>query len=318
MLITIVIPVYNGARTIRGLVDKLIATMGSEELQIVLVNDGSQDNSQEVCRSLSREYGPIVKFIDLAKNFGEHNAVMAGLHYAEGDYVVIMDDDFQNPPQEVPLLVQEALRHNYDIVYTYYPKKEHSWLRNLGSWFNDQVANILLEKPRGLYLSSFKCLSRFVVNEIIKYSGPYPYIDGLALRCTRNIGRVQVQHNKRLEGRSGYTFRKLVRLWLNMFVNFSVMPLRVSSMLGLLFTLVGFVLGVLVIVEKLSNPATPLGWASLIVTVIAFSGVQLVMLGLVGEYLGRMFLTNNQTPQFVVRRVYQEEANRRGSQEEAK
>ncbi|MEW6380873.1 MAG: glycosyltransferase family 2 protein [bacterium] len=312
MLITIVIPVYNGARTIRGLVDKLIATMGAEGLQIVLVNDGSPDNSYSVCHALSEEYSPIVKFIDLAKNFGEHNAVMAGLRYADGDYIVIMDDDFQNPPQEVPLLVDEAVRHRYDIVYTYYRRKEHSWGRNLGSWFNDQVATILLEKPRGLYLSSFKCLSRFVVNEIVKYTGPYPYIDGLALRCTRNIGRVQVQHDKRQDGRSGYTFRKLVRLWLNMFVNFSVMPLRISSILGLMFSCLGVILGIMVIAEKLSNPSTPVGWASLIVTVIAFSGVQLFMLGLVGEYLGRMFLSNNQTPQFVVRGIYQGGAKKNG------
>ncbi len=308
MLITIVIPVYNGAETIKGLVDKLVAYPGGQALQIVLVNDGSMDNSREGCHALSREYGAIVKFIDLARNFGEHNAVMAGLHYADGDYVVIMDDDFQNPPEEVPLLVREAVEHKYDIVYTYYQKKEHSLGRNLGSWFNDRVANILLDKPKDLYLSSFKCLSRLVVGEVTKYTGPYPYIDGLALRCTRNIGRVQVRHEKRQGGRSGYTFRKLVHLWLNMFVNFSVIPLRISSLLGLIFSSIGVIFAVLVTREKLSNPAMPVGWASLIITVIVFSGVQLFMLGLLGEYIGRMFLSNNQTPQFVVREVHQGKA----------
>ena len=303
MLITIVIPVYNGAGTIKGLVDKLVACLSGQALQIVLVNDGSMDNSREVCHALSREYGTVVTFIDLARNFGEHNAVMAGLHYADGDYVVIMDDDFQNPPEEVPLLVREAVEHNCDIVYTWYRKKEHSWGRNLGSWFNDRVANILLDKPKDLYLSSFKCLSCMLVREITKYTGPYPYIDGLALRCTRNIGRVQVRHEKRKGGRSGYTFRKLVHLWLNMFVNFSVIPLRISSVLGLAFSSFGVILGVLVIREKMSDPAMPVGWASLIITVIVFSGVQLFMLGLLGEYVGRLFLSNNQTPQFVVREV---------------
>lgn len=305
MLITIVIPVYNGAGTIKGVVDKLVSTLDAKTLQIVLVNDGSKDNSCQVCRALSLEYSSIVKFVDLAKNFGEHNAVMAGLHYADGDYVVIMDDDFQNPPEEVPRLVCEAVEHEYDIVYTFYRKKEHSWGRNLGSWFNDRVATILLDKPRDLYLSSFKCLSRLAVNEITKYTGPYPYIDGLALRCTRNIGKIQVHHEKRQGGRSGYTFRKLVHLWLNMFVNFSVIPLRVSSVLGLVFSSLGVILGICVTWEKMSNPAMPVGWTSLIITVVVFSGVQLFMLGLLGEYLGRMFLSNNQTPQFVVRSVHE-------------
>ncbi|MDA8404202.1 MAG: glycosyltransferase, partial [Desulfobacteraceae bacterium] len=246
------------------------------------------------------------KFIDLAKNFGEHNAVMAGLNYADGDYVVIMDDDFQNPPEEVPRLVREAVTHKHDIVYTYYQKKEHSWGRNLGSRFNDRVATILLDKPRDLYLSSFKCLSRLVVNEIIKYTGPYPYIDGLALRCTRNIGKVMVQHEKRQEGRSGYTLRKLIHLWLNMFVNFSVIPLRISSVLGLAFSILGVMLGAGIVLEKMFSPAMPVAYTSLVIVVIVFSGVQLFMLGLLGEYLGRMFLSNNQTPQFVVREVHQE------------
>lgn len=305
MLISIVIPVYNGAGTIKGLVDKLVVTLDAVPLQIVLVNDGSKDNSREVCLALNREYGAIVKFIDLAKNFGEHNAVMAGLNYADGDYVVIMDDDFQNPPEEVPRLVRETVTHNFDIVYTYYRIKEHSWGRNLGSRFNDRVATVLLDKPRDLYLSSFKCLSRLVVDEIIKYTGPYPYIDGLALRCTRNIGKILVQHEKRQDGGSGYTFRKLTRLWLNMFVNFSVIPLRISSVLGLAFSCLGVILGVGVFLEKMFNPAMPVGYTSLIITVIVFSGVQLFMLGLLGEYLGRMFLSNNQTPQFVVREIHQ-------------
>jgi undecaprenyl-phosphate 4-deoxy-4-formamido-L-arabinose transferase len=281
----------------------LIDALGANSLQIVLVNDGSPDDSDSVCRALQAKHSETVAYIRLSRNFGEHNAVMAGLHHARGDYVVIMDDDFQNPPEEVCRLVDYACDHDYDVVYTRYPQRRHHWLRVLGSRFNDLVATIMLNKPRGLYLSSFKCLNRFTVREVIKYRGPYTYIDGLILRCTRNIGTVEVRHDPRREGRSNYTLRKLVRLWLNMSVNFSVMPLRVSALMGFAFSAAGFVLGVLVAVERLLRPDLPVGWASVIVTAMLFSGIQLAVLGLVGEYLGRLFLMSNQTPQFVVREV---------------
>jgi undecaprenyl-phosphate 4-deoxy-4-formamido-L-arabinose transferase len=302
-LFSIVIPVYNGAKTIGRLVERLSEVLPEGGFQIVLVNDGSQDDSHEVCRELSAK-DPFITYVNLARNFGEHNAVMAGLQFVEGDYTVIMDDDFQNPPEEVLKLVDEARLGQFDVVYTYYSKKKHSLFRNLGSRFNDWVANFMLDKPKDLYLSSFKCLSRFAVKEILKYNGPYPYIDGLVLRSTSNIGKVEVSHARREEGRSGYTLRKLVRLWLNMFVNFSVMPLRASSVLGLVFSTLGLIFSVAVIVEKLLHPEIPIGWPSLIVVVMMFSGVQLLMLGLIGEYLGRLFLSMNATPQFAVREVY--------------
>jgi undecaprenyl-phosphate 4-deoxy-4-formamido-L-arabinose transferase len=303
MMLTIVIPVYNGAGTIGPLVDRLTAVLNTHALQIALVNDGSPDNSDEVCRYLCQRFPAMITYVKLAKNFGEHNAVMAGLRHARGDYVVIMDDDFQNPPEEVTRLIDHACTNDYDVVYTFYPRKHHHWFRNLGSRFNDWVATFMLNKPRDLYLSSFKCLSRFAVDEIIKYTGPYPYLDGLALRCTRNIATIEVRHEPRREGQSSYTLRKLVRLWLNMFVNFSVMPLRVSTLMGLLFSGVGFVMGLWVIVEKILDPTIQAGWSSVIVAIFVFSGVQLMMLGLVGEYLGRLFLSSNQTPQYVIREV---------------
>jgi len=305
MMISIVIPVYNGTKTIGSLVDRLVNVASTNTLQIVLVNDGSPDDSDAVCRAIQGRYPETITYVKLAKNFGEHNAVLAGLHHTRGDYVVIMDDDFQNPPEEVSRLIDHACTHGYDIVYSRYPLKHHHWFRNLGSWLNDRVANFMLDKPHDLYLSSFKCLSRFIVGEIVKYGGPYPYLDGLALRCTRNIGTVEVRHEPRREGRSNYTLRKLVRLWLNMFVNFSVMPLRASTLLGLVLSVIGFLLALEVFVEKMIRPDVPVGWASVLVAIVLFSGVQLVMLGLIGEYLGRLFLTMNQTPQFVVREVLQ-------------
>jgi undecaprenyl-phosphate 4-deoxy-4-formamido-L-arabinose transferase len=288
MSVSICIPVYNSSTTIGQLVQKLVRDLDGRKLEIVLVNDGSSDNSHDVCLELISKYPDIVKYVHLARNFGEHNAVMAGLNYAEGDYVVIMDDDFQNPPDEVMALVNAAEKGNYDAVYTYYEDKKHNWFRNMGSRLHNWMAAYLLSKPKDLYLSSFKCINRFTVSEVTKYTGPYPYIDGLILRCTLNVGKVKVTHSERQDGKSGYTLKKLFRLWLNMFLNFSILPLRFSSILGLVISLMGILNGVFVVIEKLTHPEVPVGWPSIIVIITIFAGVQLFMLGLIGEYLGTM------------------------------
>lgn len=304
MVISIVIPVYNGALTVNALVERLIAELEQTQLQIVLINDGSSDESDKVCCSLIEQYPGIVSYLNLSKNFGEHNAVMAGLNYAIGDYAIIMDDDFQNPPEEVLKLVDCMIANNYDVLYTYYDKKQHSPFRNLGSWFNDKASNVILKKPKSLYLSSFKCINRFIINEIIKYKGPFPYIDGLILRATRNIGTIKVRHDSSLKSKSGYTLGKLLSLWLNMFINFSIVPLRISFFLGSVLTVFGLLLIVFFTLDFFflhPKGPWPAGWASLIICVIIFSGTQLVSLGLLGEYMGKMYLTTNNTPQFVVR-----------------
>lgn len=306
--LSVVIPVYRGAQTIGRLVHRLLGCLSEQyQLEIVLVNDGSPDNSAAVCRQLAQQL-PAVRFVNLSRNFGEHNAVMAGLNHASGDYLVIMDDDFQNPPEEVIKLVAEAQR-GYDVVFAQYEVKRHSPLRNLGSRFNNRVASLLLDKPVDLYLASFKVINRFVAQELIKYDGPYPYVDGLILRMTRNYSRVPVAHDPRQEGRSGYTLRKLVGLWLNMFTNFSVLPLRLASLAGFVCAAIGMLIACVFIVEKLRYPDLPTGWTSVIVSLFIIGGVQLFALGMIGEYLGRLFLKQNGRPQFVVR----ERANFPGS-----
>ncbi len=303
--VSIVIPVYNGEQSIGRLTDELVLTLKElYDLEIVLVNDNSPDNSEVVCEGLFKKYPGIVCFYSLAKNVGEHNAVMAGLNQATGDYMVIMDDDFQNPISEVVKLIDYATGNDCDVTYTFYKKKRHSFFRNLGSRFNDKAANVMLKKPKNLYLSSFKALNRFIVEEITKYDLPYPYIDGLILRTTDKIAKVEVEHRERESGRSGYTLAKLVRLWLNMFTSFSILPLRVSTIMGMIFSLLGLGLGVFTVIEKLANPGLPVGYAATIVVVSIFAGIQLISLGMIGEYVGRIFMSFNKKPQYTIRKRF--------------
>jgi undecaprenyl-phosphate 4-deoxy-4-formamido-L-arabinose transferase len=305
LTISIVIPVYRGEKSIGALTDTLIASLSNTyKLEILLVCDFSPDNSEAVGITLFKKYPDIVKFFSLAKNVGEHNAVMAGLNKSTGDWVVIMDDDFQNPVSEVVKLIDYAKNSNYDVVYSYYDEKRHSLFRNLGSWINDKFANVMLKKPRNLYLSSFKIMNRFLVNEIIKYTSPYPYIDGIILNTTGSIGKLKLEHQARRNGKSGYTLKKLISLWLNMFTNFSVLPLRISALLGFICALFGFIIGIEVVFEKFFSPSLPPGYSLILIMFSVFTGIQLVAIGMVGEYLGRMFLSQNKKPQFTIRKAF--------------
>lgn len=307
--LSVVIPVYNGAATIAPLVERTIATLrpNLESLEVVLVNDGSRDETDGVIRNLIKgRHGSLIKYVNLARNFGEHNAVLCGLRHAEMEAAVIIDDDFQNPPEEIERLINK-LHQGYDVVYSYYDKKHHSLFRNIGSWFNDVVARRLLGKPKDVYLSSFKALNRFLIDVVTMYDGPYPYIDGLILRATSRIGTQHCRHAPRSKGQSNYTFKKLVSLWLNMFTSFSVSPLRVAFYLGLAMAIVGFMLAIFFTLSWMLGGVftqdIPRGWASTIVTLTVFSGVQLMILGLIGEYIGRIFMTQNKQPQVIVREV---------------
>lgn len=307
--LSIVIPVYNSERTIARLCEQLILELGEGyHLQIVLVDDNSTDGSARVCRVVHDRYPEQVDCIVLSRNFGEHNAVMAGLNYADGDYCVIMDDDFQNPPAEVHRLVAEAGKGN-DVVYVRYDSKRHSYCRNLGSRFHNWMATRALGKPSGLYLSSFKIVSQFLVQEIVRYTGPDPYIDAIILRTTRKIGVVPSQHEPRQTGKSGYTFGKLVALWGNMIVSFSLFPLRLLGALGAVMLLVGTGVGLFTLVSLVVP-----GWEDpdsiqrLNASNWFFRGVTLVAVGIVGEYVGRIYMHLNREPQFIVRSMVRRRA----------
>lgn len=309
--LSIVVPVYNGAASVGELVHALEALDIPGGHEIVLVNDGSPDNSREVCVELVKTAKIPVTLVDHARNYGEHNAVMTGLRHARGKWVINMDDDLQNPPSEVVRLLTFAQENKFEVVYTYYDEKQHAGWRNLGSQFTNWCATQLLDKPKDLYLSSFRCMSAFLVGRILDYHGPFPYIDGLILQITRDIGRLKVQHLPRAIGRSNYTIRRLVRLWLNMFVNFSVMPLRLATVTGMVLAGIGLLGVIAVFIEALIRRDTPPGWGSLMAAVLFLSGMQLMILGIFGEYLGRIYLTLNRKPQATVRQVFKRDAEGR-------
>lgn len=302
--LSFVIPVYNGAATIGRVVHRILSEFSETAIEVILVNDGSQDQSESVCRFLVGEYPDQLTMVQLARNFGEHNAVLAGLAQARGTTVAVLDDDGQNPPEEVRSMWNCLRDRRLDVVYGRYRVKQHSLLRNFGSYVNDRLATWLLKKPSHIYLSSFKVMDRFIVREILRYRGPFPYIDGLIFRSTSNIDQIDVDHAPRASGQSNYTVRRLLRLWLNMFLGFSAAPLRLSVVVGLTTSALSVLMMLLVVVDKLwVNPTVPVGTPSILVFITFFSGVQLTVLGAVGEYIGRIFLAQSGTPQFVVREV---------------
>lgn len=299
---SLVIPVFNGSETVAAVVREIMEAFAGESYEVVLVDDGSRDESSRVCKALVGEFPTAVRFVELSRNFGEHSAVLAGLRHARGAYVVVLDDDGQHPAAEALRLYAEVRKGDHDVVYGVYRTKEHDWLRNLGSRLNDRLMTFLLDKPRGLYLSSFKAMNRFLVRQITGYRGAWPYIDGLVLWATRRIGVLDVEHRARASGPSNYTFATLVATWLRVVLNFSIVPLRIAAILGLGCALLGVAFLIYILVVKLwVNPDLPLGQPTLGIAVAFFAGVQLLILGTIGEYLGRLFLFFTGVPQYVVR-----------------
>jgi polyisoprenyl-phosphate glycosyltransferase len=303
MKLSIVIPVYNSEQTVEPLVTQLFDVLRQYKLEVVLINDGSKDGSEMICENMAINNKKI-KFISLRKNKGEHNAVMCGLNFCTGDYVAIIDDDFQNPPSQIITLLNAAVWGKYDVVYAKYEEKKHSIVRNLYSKINNAFATHLMGKPKGLYLCSFKVIKRELVDEVINYRGPFPYIDALILRSTDNIGSETVLHESRKNGASNYTFRKLVSLYLNGFINFSFKPLRFITIAGFLISLLSFIMSIDLIYEKISgsNDIVP-GWTFLAVLLLFSFGITFIAIGLLGEYIGKILMALNGAPQFVIKKT---------------
>jgi undecaprenyl-phosphate 4-deoxy-4-formamido-L-arabinose transferase len=294
---------YHSAETIGGVVREIEGLEIEGGHEIVLVHDGSGEATSAVCRELVKHAKVPITLVEHARNYGEHNAVLTGWRHAKGTHLVNLDDDGQNPPTEAVRLWRHAKEAGLDVVFGHYDEKQHSAWRNLGSWFTNRMTDWALDKPPGFYLSSFRCVSAFVAQQVVAYAGPYPYIDGLLLQVTQRIGSIEVRHEPRRAGTSTYTLSRLLRLWLSAWINFSVLPLRVATVMGLLIAAIGVgaLLWVIWLWLQQEGPEYGFGW--LMAALLIFSGAQLLMLGLIGEYVGRMFLAVNQRPQSVVREV---------------
>lgn len=306
-LISFVIPCYCSEKTIKPVVDEVINEFRKQlkyDYEIILINDCSKDNTKTVIKNMAEENHKIVA-VDFAKNFGQHSALMAGFSKVKGEYVVCLDDDGQMPIESVFELIGE-LENGADVAFGKYEETKQKWYRNIGSAINAKMTEILLDKPRDLFISSFWAGKRFVIEEVLRYDGAYPYIGGLLLRATQNMVCIPVKHRERLSGTSGYTFFKLVNLWMNGFTAFSLKPLRFATFCGCISAMVGFLFGIITIIRKLLNPEILIGYTSIIAVILFIGGMVMFMLGMLGEYIGRIYICINKSPQYVIRDVVDE------------
>ena len=303
--VSFIIPCYRSEKTLGTVVNEIRTTMDKMadryDYDIFLINDSSPDGTAGVIEQLCREDARI-RGISFARNFGQHAALMAGFRYSDGDICVALDDDGQTPADQVDRLL-DAIENGADAVYAKYDHKKHSGFRNFGSRVNDMMLRIMLSKPKELFVSSYFAVKRFVVEDMIRYENSYPYVIGLVLRSTKSIVNVDIDHRDRMEGASGYTLKKLLGLWFNGFTAFSVKPLRIATFIGGFSAVVGLLYGLYVIIRRLlfPIPAEAMGFAALMSAIVFFGGMILLMLGLIGEYIGRIYISMNNSPQYVIR-----------------
>lgn len=306
-LVSFVIPCYNSSRTIGKVVEEIRLTMEGlkqYDYEVILINDCSPDDTFEEIRNICKADEKICG-VNLARNFGQHAALMAGFHYVHGDIVVCLDDDGQTPAEEVGKLLLK-MEEGFDVVYARYKHKKHSAFRNLGSKVNELMARVMLGKPKDLYLSSYFAAKRFIIDEMVRYTNPYPYVIGLVLRTTKKIANADVNHREREIGTSGYTIGKLFALWFNGFTAFSIIPLRIATVIGALAAVAGFIYGIYTIIRKLVDPNVVIGFSSIMAAIMFIGGMLMLMLGIIGEYIGRIYISLNNSPQYVIRECVDE------------
>ena len=302
--LSFVIPCYGSETTIEIVVNEIRETLKQRpeyDYEIILVNDCSPDRVWPRIRALALADSHITG-IDLAKNFGQHAALMAGYRHCTGDLIISLDDDGQTPACELFTLV-DKMKEGWDVVYASYAHKMHSGFRNFGTWMNERMTESLIGKPKGLRVTSYFIMRRFIADEILRYENAYPYNEGLIFRATRNIANVPVTHHERMVGESGYTFSKLLALWFNGFTAFSVKPLRIATFCGSACACIGFLYGIYVVIRKLVDSSIEMGWSSIIASIFFLGGLILIMLGMIGEYIGRIYISINNAPQYTIRQV---------------
>lgn len=296
--LSIVIPVYNSQSTLQQLHKRLTValTKFGTSYEIIFIDDGSRDRSWNILCDLYKKDRKI-RLIQLTRNFGQHNALMCGFAHTKGKYVITLDDDLQNPPEEIAKLVKK-IKEGYDIVYGKYKIKKHSNLRNLGSELVQIVYRNIFQLEGNL--TSFRIIKAETVREILRYNCNFAFVDGLLAWQTRNTGYVSVKHDERKTGKSNYNFIRLVTLALNLLTNFSIFPLQLASIVGFLFSFIGIILSGFYFFKKIFFGIPVTGFTSIMIAILIFSGVQLVTIGLIGEYIGRIHININQKPQYIV------------------
>jgi glycosyltransferase involved in cell wall biosynthesis len=307
-VLTFVIPCYNSEKTISLVVNEIIQTVESSnqyDYEIIMVSDHSPDNVFTVIQSLCAG-NPKLTGIELARNFGQHSALLAGYAHANGKYIISLDDDGQAPLESTLTLVA-ALDDGADVVFGAYQERKHNVFRKFGSYINQLMMKWLMDKPMELQTNSFFAARKFIIDEMVKYDHPYPYLLGLILRITKNISTVSVNHRERAQGKSGYSLTKLFHLWLNGFTAFSVQPLRFATIMGVACSFVGFLLGLFVVIRKIINPEIQAGYSSLMAVIFFIGGTIMLMLGMIGEYIGRSYICINKAPQYVIREITRKE-----------
>lgn len=304
-MLSFVIPCYNSTKTLpivtKEIRDVMQEKMSQYDYEVILVNDCSPDGTTyDVIKQLSEE-DKHIKGVNLARNFGQPSAVMAGMSFAKGDYIVCGDDDGQTPFCELPVFF-EKMAEGYDVIEAKYTEREkRSLFRKFGTFMNEFMATWLINKPKGIVLTTYWVIKRFVAQEMLKYPNSYPYLGGLMMRVTQKVCNVDIVHRERLVGKSGYSIKKMLELWLSGFTSFSIEPLRIASLLGVFTAVVGVLAGVVTIVRKILNPTIAAGYSSLMAVLLFLFGVLFVILGIMGEYVGRIYISLNKAPQFVIR-----------------
>ena len=307
MLVSIVIPCYNSEHTIGEVVDLCMEEfdkMDGYECEMILVNDFSRDGTFEAIRRAAEKY-PNVTGISLAKNFGQHAAIMAGLHYVRGELVVGMDDDMQNHPSQIRQFLEKE-KEGYDVVFGVFQERKFGFMKNLTGAVSRFLLWHLLERPKGIQMSSFWLARRYVIEKVKEYEGNNAFIQLLFFRTTHNMANIEIEHYEREVGQSNYTFRKGLKLFMS-FMNYSTIPLRLSTVFGVLFSMAGFIAALVVLIHKLVDPSVAVGWSSLMCAMLILFGIVFLMLGILGEYVGKLILTSSKTPQYVIRDIVNEE-----------
>lgn len=298
---SLIVPIYRSEESIDRLVSRLECLSYPEPWQVIFVDDGSPDDSFTVLQDRLQHSYLAALLIRHTRNFGEHQAVMTGYRHAEGEYLINIDDDLQNPPEEALRLLEHAKRYNLDVVYGNYIEKKHNLFRNIGSAFANLTARLLLDLPDSYYLSSFRCVSQLIAEKVTCVQSPYVYIDGLLSQSTNRIGSLDVMHDSRDTGTSNYNIRRLIRLWLVILTSFSLMPLRIATLVGIGAAAVGSVSLIYILVSSALGKVEVAGWSSVVSSILFFGGIQCLLLGLLGEYIGRIYLTVYGKPQAHIR-----------------